>query len=133
MPTLTPASMCSTAFSASSIGGRVRSGAAERPVWLEVRREKALEGNPDDPAQARSQTSEPVKVVGLLVVQRGEDADAIPSRTRPRAFTCWNGGASLAGGMALGRQKQRLSGAVFRAGQQLTPRYSQRQLAASPR
>jgi hypothetical protein len=41
----------------------------------------AGEGNPDDPAQARSQTSEPVKVVGLLVVQRGEDADAIPSRT----------------------------------------------------
>jgi hypothetical protein len=31
--------------------------------------------------EARSQTSEHVKVVGLLLVQRGEDADAIPSRT----------------------------------------------------
>jgi len=72
--------------------------------------------------EARSQTSEDVKVVGLLVVQRGEDADAIPSRTRPRACTCWSGGASLAGGMAMGRQKQRLSSAVSRVGQQLTPR-----------
>ena len=55
--------------------------AVARPLWLEVRREKAGEGNPDDPAQARSQASEDVKVVGLLVVHRGEDADAIPSRT----------------------------------------------------
>src|SRR5215467_14626264 len=99
--------------------------AAARPLWLKVRREQALEGTPGDPAQARSHTSEDVKVVGLLVVQRGEDADAIPSRTRPMAFTCWNGGASLAGGMALGRQKQRLSGSVFRSGQQLTPRQRQ--------
>ena len=72
--------------------------------------------------EARSQTSEDVKVVGLLVVQRGEDADAIPSRTGPMVFTCWSGGASLAGGMAMGRQKQRLASPVSRSGQQLTPR-----------
>ena len=72
--------------------------------------------------EARSQTSEHVNVVGLLVVQRGEDSDAIPSRTQPSAFTCWSGGASLAGGMAMGRQKQLLSSTVNSFGQRLTPR-----------
>ena len=76
----------------------------------------AGEGNPDDPAQARSQMSEHVKVVGLLLVQRGEDADAIPLADMTHAFTCWNGGASLAGGMAMGRQKQPLSNAVSELG-----------------
>jgi hypothetical protein len=82
----------------------------------------AGEGNPDNPAQARSQTSEHVKVVGLLLVHRGEDSDAIPSQTQPSAFTCWSGGESLAGSMELGRQKQPMPSAVFSFGQRLTPR-----------
>ncbi len=40
----------------------------------------AGEGNPCDPAQARSHMSEPVKVVGLLLDQRGHDSDDMLSR-----------------------------------------------------
>ena len=40
----------------------------------------AGESNPDDPAQARMQTSRHVKVVGLLLNQRGNDSDSIVSR-----------------------------------------------------
>ena len=60
--------MCITASSVSFIGSRENSRAAKRPVRLQVGWEKAGEGNPADPAQARSQMSEHVKVVGLLLV-----------------------------------------------------------------
>ena len=56
--------MCITASSVNFTGSREHQRAAERPVRLQVGREKAGEGNPDDPAQARSQMSEHVKVVG---------------------------------------------------------------------
>jgi hypothetical protein len=42
-----------------------------RPLRLQVAGEKLGEGNPDDPGQARMQVSIHVKVVGLLLVQRG--------------------------------------------------------------
>ena len=60
--------MCITASSESITGSREYRRAAERLVRLHVGWEKAGEGNPDDPAQARSQMSEHVKVVGLLLV-----------------------------------------------------------------
>jgi len=41
----------------------------------------AGEGEPDDPAQARSQMSEHAKVEGLLLVQRGHDSGSMLSRT----------------------------------------------------
>ena len=73
--------MCIIASSASFIGCHAYRKAAERPVWLDVRREMAGEGELDDPAQARSQMSEHAKVEGLLLVQRGHDADSMLSRT----------------------------------------------------
>ena len=57
-----------TASSVNFIGSREHTLAAERLVRLQVGWEKAGEGNPDDPAQARSHMSEHVKVVGLLLV-----------------------------------------------------------------
>src|SRR6266516_5240527 len=53
--------MCITASSVSFIGSRAQRRAAERPVRLQVGWEKAGEGNPDDPAQARMQMSIPVQ------------------------------------------------------------------------
>ena len=60
--------MCIIASSVSITGSREHRRAAERLVRLQVGWEKAGEGTPDDPAQARSHMSEHVKVVGLLLV-----------------------------------------------------------------
>src|SRR2546421_3221914 len=49
--------MCITASFESIIGGRASNAAAERPVRLQVGWEKAGEGNPCEPAQARMQVS----------------------------------------------------------------------------
>ncbi len=68
--------MCITVSSVNFIGSREHKKAAERPVRLQVGWEKAGEGNPCDPAQARMQVSIHVKVVGLLLVQRGH----VPTR-----------------------------------------------------
>jgi len=57
----------------------------------------AGEGNPCDPAQARSQMSEHVKVVGLLLDQWGHDSDSMLSRSSPVSLTCWNVAESLTG------------------------------------
>ena len=82
----------------------------------------AGEGNPCDPAQARSQMSEHAKVEGLLLDQRGRDSDDMPSRSSPVSLTWWNVAESLPGRMEMGRQKQLLSRSVYRFGQLLTPR-----------
>ncbi len=50
----------------------------------------AEEGYPDDPAQARMQMSIHVKVVGLLLVQRGHVPTRMLSRTAPQGITHWN-------------------------------------------
>ena len=47
----------------------------------------AEEGYPDDPAQARMQMGIHVKVVGLLLVQRGHVPTQMPLRTVPQAIT----------------------------------------------
>jgi hypothetical protein len=79
--------MCITASSVNFTGSREHQRAAERPVRLQVGWEKAGEGNPDDPAQARSQMSEHVKVVGLLLVWRGHVPTHMRSRTAPQVIT----------------------------------------------
>ena len=76
---------------------RLRTKRLTRPVWLDVRREMAGEGTPDDPAQARSQTSEHVKVVGLLLVQRGHVPTHMPSRTASHIITHRNAAGTLMG------------------------------------
>ncbi len=55
----------------------------------------AGEGNPCDPAQARLQVSRHVKVVGLLLVQRGHVPTRMLSRTSSQAFTPWNAAGTL--------------------------------------
>ncbi len=50
----------------------------------------AGEGNPGDPAQARMQVSIHVKVVGLLLVQRGHVPTRMLSRTAPQIITHGN-------------------------------------------
>src|SRR5260221_10912449 len=64
--------MCITASSASIIGSRTNRRAAEqRLIRLHVGWEMAGEGNPDDPAQARSQMSEHVQSGGALAGPTG--------------------------------------------------------------
>jgi hypothetical protein len=87
--------MCITASSVNGIGSRARNRAAERPVRLQVGWEKAGEGNPTDPAQARSQMSEHVKVVGLLLVWRGHVPTHMFSRTAPQVITHRNVAGTL--------------------------------------
>ncbi len=87
--------MCNTASSASFIGSRAHQRAAERPAWLQVRREMAGEGSLIDPAYARSQMSEHVKVVGPLLVQRGHVPICMLSRTSPQIITYWNAAGTL--------------------------------------
>jgi len=65
----------------SFIGSHASNAVAERPVRLQVGWEKAGEGTPDEPAQARMQMSIHVKVVGLLLDQRGHDSDSMLSRS----------------------------------------------------
>ncbi len=62
---------------------------AERLVWLYVRREMVGEDKPSDPAQARSLICEHVKVVGLLLVQRGHVPICKLFRTSPQNITYW--------------------------------------------
>jgi hypothetical protein len=59
--------MCIIASSVSITGSREHRRAAERLVRLHVGWEKAGEGNPDDPAQARSQMSEHAESGGATV------------------------------------------------------------------
>jgi len=68
---------------------------AERPVRLQVGREKPGEGNPEDPGQARSQMSEHVKVVGLLLVLREHVPTHMRSQTAPRVITRRNVAGTL--------------------------------------
>ncbi len=63
--------MSITVFGTSFIGSLPSRGAAERPVWLEVRWEKAGEGNPGDPAQARRQMSLHVQSGGAVAGPTG--------------------------------------------------------------
>ena len=70
--------MCIIASSVSITGSREHRRAAERLVRLQVGWEKAGEGNPDDPAQARRRMSEHVKVVGVRHVAH----DSIPGTAR---------------------------------------------------
>src|SRR5258708_3783701 len=64
--------MVITASSASIIGSRTNRRAAEqRLIRLHVGWEMAGEGNPDDPAQARSQMSEHVQSGGALAGPTG--------------------------------------------------------------
>jgi len=73
----------------------------------------AGEGNPRDPAQARMQVSIHVKVVGLLLVQRGHVPTQMLSRTAPQVITHGNLAGTLVRRTAWGRQKQLLSIFVF--------------------
>jgi hypothetical protein len=74
--------MCITASLPNIIGSRARNRAADNALsGYTVGWEKSGEGNPDDPDQARSQMSEHVKVVGLLLDQRGHDSDDMLSRS----------------------------------------------------
>jgi hypothetical protein len=68
---------------------------AERPVRLQVGREKPGEGNPDDPGQARSQMSEHVKVVGLLLVLREHVPTHMFSRAASQVITHRNVAGTL--------------------------------------
>ncbi len=81
----------------------------------------AGEGNPCDPAQARSHMSEHAKAEGLLLVRLGDVPICIVLRTQPGEITCWNAEGTLAGRTDPGRQKQLLSRSVYRFGQRLTP------------
>ena len=90
MLTLTHQSTCITVFIRKCTGNHVSQDLVERPVRLDVGREKPGEGNPDDPGQARSQMSEHVKVAGLLLVSRGHVPTHMPSQTAPQVITHWN-------------------------------------------
>jgi hypothetical protein len=98
--------MCITASFGSIIGSREYKRAAERPVRLQVGWEKAGEGNPYEPAQARMQVSIHVKVVGLLLVRRGHVPARMLSRTAPGSITHRNLAGTLVCLTASGRQKQ---------------------------
>jgi hypothetical protein len=90
--------MCIARFIVNGIGSRakprhllslfqkeaeVSSGplAPARPLRLQVVGEKPVEGHPAEAGQARMQASIHVKVVGLLLVQRGVVSTCIISRT----------------------------------------------------
>src|SRR5260370_32682787 len=94
---------------------------AERPVRLQVGREKAEEGKPDDPAQARSQMSEHVKVVGLLLVWREHVPTHMRSRTAPQVITHGNVAGTPVCRTALGRHKKLFSISVYQFWQRFTP------------
>jgi hypothetical protein len=82
----------------------------------------AGEGNPVDPAQARMQMSIHVKVVGLLLVQRGTFQPASSLGQHLQVITRWNAVGTVMGSMRAERQKQLLSMPVYGFGQLLTPR-----------
>ncbi len=83
--------MCIIASFASFIGSREHTRAAEqRLVRLQVGWERTEEGNPYDPVDARMQMSIHVKVVGLLLVQRGHVPTRMLSRTASHVITRQN-------------------------------------------
>ncbi len=71
--------MCITVSSVNFIGSREQKKAAERPVRLQVGWEKAGEGNPCDPAQARLQVSRHAESGGATVGPTG-------ARSNPHAL-----------------------------------------------
>src|SRR5258708_33900714 len=95
MPTSMRPAMCITASFVNFTGSREHQRAAERPVRLQGGWEKAGEGNPDDPAQARSQMSEHVKVVGLLLGWRGHGPTQKPIRETPQSINPRDVGGTL--------------------------------------
>ena len=70
--------LCLFQKAAEGLSGRL---APARPLRLQVVGEKPVEGHPDEAGQARMQMSIHVKVVGLLLVQRGVVSTCIISRT----------------------------------------------------
>jgi hypothetical protein len=88
--------MCITASFVNFIGSRASTAAAEHALsGYRSDGRMAGEGNPIDPAQARLQVSRHVKVVGLLLVQRGHVPTHMLSRTAPQVITPWNVAGTL--------------------------------------